>query len=181
MVSTRLAVNAARRRAPLWALAALLPGCAYLPPAPERPRDVFTLPVTTRGHLVKEEDLRQLTPGVSTRADVRSALGSPSHSGTFGDEVWYYISARTRQRPGNVPRLYDQRVVMVEFTPAGTVRSVREVEPREMRSVAMVPRETPVPGTERTLLQALFGNVGRIGPQAPTNQGPGFGGSASGR
>ncbi len=50
-----------------------------------------------------------------------------------------------------------------------------------MRSVAMVGRETPVPGTERTLLQALFGNIGRVGPQAPTNQGPGFGGTASGR
>jgi hypothetical protein len=27
----------------------------------------------------------------------------------------------------------------------------------------MVSRETPVPGNERTLLQALFGNIGRPG------------------
>lgn len=182
MVPSRLAVNRlAANAARLAALAAVLSGCASLPPLPDRPRDVFTLPVTTRGHLVNEVDLGQITPGVSTRADVRSALGSPSHSGTFSDDAWYYISARTRQRPGNTPRLFDQRVVMVEFTPNGTVRSVREVEPREMRSVAMIGRETPVPGTERSLLQALFGNVGRVGPQAPQQQGPGFGGSASGR
>lgn len=183
MVPNLPRVNARRRlaAAPLAALLALS-GCAYLPPLPERPRNVFTLPVTARGHLVKEEDLRQITPGVSTRADVQAALGSPSHSGTFNDDTWHYISAMTRQRPGNTARVFDQRVVTVEFAPNGTVQSVRQVDPREMRSVAMVGRETPVPGTERTLLQALFGNVGRVGPQLGQQpQGPGFGAAGAAR
>ena len=33
-----------------------------------------------------------------------------------------------------------------------------------MPRVTMVSRETPTPGNERTLLQALFGNIGRFGP-----------------
>ena len=41
------------------------------------------------------------------------------------------------------------------------------------KSVAMVARETPTPGNDRTLLQALFGNVGRIGPGAAVPTSPG--------
>lgn len=179
MVPARRAVNP---RA-LLGLAALLglSACSYLPPLPERPRNVFTIPITNRGHAVTEDEIRQLTPGVSTRADVQAALGSPSHSGTFSDEAWYYISSVTRQRPGQTLGMVSQRVVVAEFDRAGVLRRVGEVDPREMRSVAMVGRETPTPGTERTLLQALFGNVGRVGPQIGQQTGPGFGPTPSGR
>lgn len=152
-------------RLPL-ALAALglLAGCAYMPPLPERPRDVFTTPVIPRGHAVAEDQLSQLTPGVSTRQDVQAALGSPSHSGTFSDESWYYISSATQMRPGRSLAVRNQQVVAVDFAPNGTVRQVRRIGEGDMPRVDFVARETPTPGNERTLLQALFGNIGRFGP-----------------
>ena len=143
-----------------------LGGCAWLPPLPERPRDVFTTPIVNRGHAVSEEQLAQLTPGVSSRADVAALLGSPSHAGTFSDENWYYISAVTQQRPARTMALRSQRVVVVAFNPQGTVAEVRQLSQDDMPRVDFVQRETPSPGTERSLLQALFGNVGRIGPAA---------------
>jgi outer membrane protein assembly factor BamE (lipoprotein component of BamABCDE complex) len=182
MVPFRRSVNA---RGPAALIATLLlAGCSYLPPLPERPRNVFTLPVTNRGHLVTEDQLRQLTPGVSTRADAQAALGSPSHAGTFNDENWYYISSVSTQIPANTPRITDRRVTVLAFDRGGVLREVRQVEPGEMRRIAMVSRETPTPGTERSLLQALFGNIGRVGPNLGQQQqtGPGFSaGSASGR
>lgn len=150
---------------PLLALP-LLGGCAWLPPAPEMPRDVFTTPVVNRGHAVSEDQLAQITPGVSSRADVTALLGSPSHAGTFSDDNWYYISAVTQLRPGRSMALRSQRVVVIAFNPAGTVAEVRQLTQDDMPQVAFVQRETPSPGTERSLLQALFGNVGRIGPAA---------------
>ncbi len=150
--------------------AGLLAGCAYLPPLPERPRDVFTTPVIPRGHAVPEETLAQITPNVSTRQDVQALLGSPSHAGTFSDNSWYYISSRTQQRPGRTLAVRDQQVVVVDFAANGTVTGVRRIGQGEMPRVDFVARETPTPGNERTILQALFGNIGRFGA-SPTGTG----------
>lgn len=170
MAPTPAPVNI-RNRAPRAALlgavflaAPLLAGCAYLPPLPDRPREVFTTPIVNRGHSVTDEQIQQITPGVSTRADVQAVLGSPSHSGTFTDNVWYYISGVTQQRPARALALRSQRVVVVDFNSGGVVAGVRQISDAEMPSVNFVSRETPSPGNERSLLQALFGNVGRVGP-----------------
>jgi outer membrane protein assembly factor BamE (lipoprotein component of BamABCDE complex) len=126
--------------------------------------DVFNSPRQIRGHQVDDEDLRQITAGVSTRSDVTALLGSPTATGTFDDSEWYYISGVTRQRPARTLTLEDQSVVVVRFDPRGTVQEVRRVTREEGQDVRFVQRETPSPGTERTLLQQLFGNIGRLGP-----------------
>ena len=148
------------------ALAALLggAGCQYLPPLPERPRGVFDSPVVARGHMVAPEQLTQITPGVTARADVQALLGSPSQTSTFDDNTWYYISSNTRQRPGRALAVRNQRVVIVAFNPAGIVTEVRELGEQDGRSISFASRETPVPGTERSLMQGLFGNIGRFNP-----------------
>ena len=145
-------------------LALMLGGCSYLPPAPELPRDVFTTPITNRGHAVTQDQLAQINPGVTTRADVQALLGSPSQTGTFSDDNWYYISGTTQLRPARAIALRAQNTVAISFNGNGTVSGVRQINLREMPNVDFVGRETPSPGNERSLLQALFGNVGRFGP-----------------
>lgn len=150
-----------------------LAGCSYMPPLPERPRDVFTTPIVNRGHAVTEDQIAQITPGVSTRADVQALLGSPSQTSTFSDNSWYYISGVTQLRPARSMALRSQRVVAIDFGPGGTVSEVRQQDftQGDMPRVNFVDRETPSPGNERTLMQALFGNVGRIGPNPAGNAG----------
>ena len=126
----------------------------------------FDAPVVQRGNRITADQLREITPGVQTKADVRTALGSPTQTGMFGDDEWYYISSSTRQRPARQSAVSDQLNVVVEFDRAGVVRRVRVLGEEDARPVEMVARETPVPGNERTLLQALFGNVGRFGAGA---------------
>jgi outer membrane protein assembly factor BamE (lipoprotein component of BamABCDE complex) len=144
--------------------------------------DMFDVPRTVRGHAIDDSVLEQVTPGVTTRADVGVLLGTPSASGTFSDSEWYYISGVTRQRPGRQSALENQQVVIVSFDGGGTVQGVRRLGASDGRTIAFVERETESPGNERTLLQRLFGNLGRLGPgvgqTAPT--GPG-GPSPSGR
>jgi outer membrane protein assembly factor BamE (lipoprotein component of BamABCDE complex) len=172
-----LAVNLGRKAGGILAIALAgvsLSACAYLPPAPERPRDVFNAPVSARGHLVTAEQLQQITPGVTRQADVQELLGSPSQTSTFGDGTWYYISSVTRQRPGRALSVSDSRVVTINFNPDGTVKDVTELGQQDQRSIAMVGRETPSPGNDRTILQALFGNIGRFNPAGvPSQQSPG--------
>ncbi|WP_187829889.1 outer membrane protein assembly factor BamE [Siccirubricoccus phaeus] len=130
----------------------LLAGCSF-----------FDSPVIMRGNRVSDEQLAQITPGVATRRDVQSLLGSPTQSSTFNDGAWYYISSNTRARPGRELAVSDQRTVAVLFDASGVVREVKVLGAEDGQNVTMVSRETPTPGTERTLMQALFGNIGRVG------------------
>jgi outer membrane protein assembly factor BamE (lipoprotein component of BamABCDE complex) len=148
----------------------LLPGCS-----------VFEAPMIQRGNRISPDQLGGIVPGVQTRQDVQALLGSPTQTSTFGDPVWYYISSVTRQRPGQQLAVSDQQTVVVEFDSAGVVQGVRTLGEDDTRQVAMVPRETPTPGNDRTLMQALFGNVGRVGPGAMMQTAPNAAGSGMGR
>lgn len=159
--------SAARRISPpgtVLALAALLglAGCSWAPSVPGA--SLFESPRQMRGHAVEDEVLTQITPGVSSRADVETLLGSPSQTGTFDNSVWYYMSSVTRQRPGRTLAIEDQRVVAISFTPAGLVQEVKRFGPEDARDVRVVSRITPSPGNDRTLMQQLFGNIGRLAP-----------------
>ena len=109
---------------------------------------------------------------MTARADVQALLGSPSHTSTFSDDNWYYISSSTQLRPGRALSVSNQRVVVVAFNPNGTVSEVRELGQADGRSISFASRETPVPGNDRTLLQGLFGNIGRFNPTGSTSGQP---------
>ncbi|MGG5808176.1 outer membrane protein assembly factor BamE [Falsiroseomonas sp. CW058] len=164
------------RGAALAASLLALGACSWLPTMPSLPgTDLFDSPRVMRGHAVDAEDLAQVTVGVSSRSDVASLLGSPTATGTFDEDSWYYISAVTRQRPGRALAIDDQQVVAIRFDARGTVTEVRRLGPEAGQQVRFVQRETASPGTERTLLQQLFGNIGRLGPGLGAGQqgGPG--------
>lgn len=182
------AVRDAGAAAPLrraLAAAALLGlgGCSWLPAAPSMPylSDIFSTPSQVRGNMVSPEELSQVVVGVSTRDDVQAALGSPTTTATFDDSDWYYIGAVTRQQPARTFRVEDQQVVVVSFNAGGTVREVRRLGAQDGRTINVVARTTPSPGNERSVLQQLFGNIGRVGPglgQQGQGQGPGGAGPA---
>ena len=147
-------VNASRLLPLLLVLA--LSGCGWV-------ADHLGPPPVQRGNRVDPEKLAQITPGVQTRSDVEALLGSPSARGTFDDDNWYYISAQTRLAPGRYLMVEDRRVVAIAFNRQGVVSGVRELTDADGRPVQVVSRETPVPGNDRSLLQSLFGNLGRPG------------------
>ena len=118
-------------------------------------------PPVPRGNRVDADKLAQITKGVQTRSDVAALLGPPTARGTFDEENWYYISGNTQVMPGRYLELRDRVVVAINFDQRGVVQEIRELKPSDGQDVGMASRETPVPGTERNMMQALFGNIGR--------------------
>ncbi len=172
--------RSARRGLALVA-ALLLSGCAWMPDMPPLPgADLFDTPRSLRGNLVEDEQLQQIVAGVSSRGDVLALLGSPSATGTFDDSEWFYIGGVTRQRPGRLLGIEEQRVVILRFDQRGTLREIRRLGMEDGREVAAVSRTTPSPGTERSFLQQLFGNIGRVGPGVSGGQSTGPGAPSSG-
>ena len=128
--------------------------------------------VDTRGNLADPEAVSQITPGESTRGTVEDLLGSPTTVATFNDSTWYYIGRKTERFAFFKPEVLEQQVVAIHFDQAGTVEDVKIYGPDDAREVELVDRTTPTAGKELTVLQQLFGNLGRFnteeGPAAPT-------------
>lgn len=106
--------------------------------------------------------LAQIAPGKQTQAEVRALLGSPSTVSTFGDETWYYISAKTTQWAYRSTQELERQIVAISFAPNGVVKEIRTMDKSAGREIDIVDRETPTPGKDETILQQMLGNLGRF-------------------
>jgi outer membrane protein assembly factor BamE (lipoprotein component of BamABCDE complex) len=138
-------------------------------------------PPTPRGNRVEAQQIKQLVPGTSTQADVSSLLGSPTAKGTFDQNTWIYISELTRPVIGGTLAVLRQNVVELHFDGRGVLQTVQTFDKANALPVTVVARTTPAPGTEATILQQLFGNVGKFNPglgqqqqQAPSGGAPAY-------
>jgi outer membrane protein assembly factor BamE (lipoprotein component of BamABCDE complex) len=127
-----------------------LTACSWLLPPPQ-----------TRGNRVEQEQLKELVPGTSSKADVTALIGSPTQRAMFDENTWLYISEVTRPRLGQTLGVLDQTVVVLTFDDRGVTNN-------EAVSVDVASRTTPSPGTEASFMQQLLGNVGKFSPVGGT-------------
>ena len=121
--------------------------------------------IDQRGNKPDEEQVVQINPGVDDKNRVAELIGTPSTISTFDDRTWYYISKRTETTAFFDPDVKDQEILAVSFTEEGIVDSLRLYGQEDGRTVAYVDRVTPTEGHEITLMQQLFGNLGRFNPE----------------
>jgi outer membrane protein assembly factor BamE (lipoprotein component of BamABCDE complex) len=146
-----------------------LSGCSWLMNPPQ-----------VRGNKIDREQMAELNPGVSTKADVTAVIGSPTARDSFDDNVWIYISEMTQSRIGQTLGELSQHVVVLTFDQGGVLRNIDEKTKADALPVTVVRRITPSPGTEASFLQQLLGNIGRFNPGGPLGSSGGGGGSPGG-
>lgn len=117
---------------------------------------------TQSGYIVDDYTVGQVKPGVTDRDSVATLLGTPSTAATFDDKTWYYVSRRTQQLAFFAPDVKEQQVVAVHFNDAGIVEAVERLNLEDGKPIAPVERVTPTRGREMTVLEQLFGNLGRF-------------------
>lgn len=121
--------------------------------------------ILQHGNVPDEDQVVQIMPGQDDKNRVEQLLGSPSTTGTFGDNTWYYISKRTAQTAFFDPDTIDQGVLAISFDAQGIVEDMKIYDQADGRLVAMVDRTTPTHGNELTIIQQLLGNFGRFSPE----------------
>jgi outer membrane protein assembly factor BamE (lipoprotein component of BamABCDE complex) len=129
--------------------------------------------IDPRGNAPMPDALAQIEPGRVTRSDVVALIGTPATASLFGDDHWYYISSHFKTVAFFAPEELDRQVIVIDFDKSGTVTAIRRLDLEQGKDVAMVPRTTPAPGKELSLLEQLIGNVGKFGaPDKDKAQGP---------
>lgn len=118
--------------------------------------------VETRGHVRTPDWQQTIKPGQSTREDVAALMGSPSTISSFGDEVWYYMSAQRESIAFLKPEVADQEIIRIAFSPDGLVQQTGVIGKDGLKEIQSVKRETPTEGHEMTVLEQMVGNLGRF-------------------
>jgi len=118
--------------------------------------------VATRGNLPDPDLLANIEVGQINKRGVVELIGSPSSVAPFQGVSWYYISERTETRAFFEPDVVERKVIIIRFNKKGIVSEIKALGLKDGHDIAMVDRVTPTAGKEITLLQQLFGNIGRF-------------------
>ena len=118
--------------------------------------------INVRGNLPEAEIVSKINPGVHSREDVASLLGSPSTISTFQDNKWYYIGQKTTQFAFFAPEVLERKIVEISFDTAGLVSESKIYDLEDGQDIDPVDRITPTEGRKLTILQQLLGNVGKF-------------------
>lgn len=118
--------------------------------------------LNVHGYVPDDEALARIEPAQTTRKQVEATLGSPSTVSTFGDKVWYYMNEKTETVAFFEPEVVERHIVAVIFGENDIVDDVVTYTEADGQEIRIVSRTTPTAGNEVTLLQQLFGNIGRF-------------------
>lgn len=123
----------------------------------------------TQGYVIDQESI-DLVPVGSSREQVVLALGSPSTTATFDNEVFYYIS-QTRRRPVAFmnAKIVDQRVLAVYFGADGRVQNIANYGLQDGKVFDFITRTTPTGGKDQNFLSQLLSGAGNMGQAAAKN------------
>ncbi len=130
--------------------------------------------VSSHGHQLDPALLAQIQPGTTSREEVARMLGSPSTTGTFDGESWFYVSQRSETTSFYQADITEQDVVRVDFDANGVVKDVRSHGLELAQAVNPDPNRTRTLGNELTIVQQFIGNIGRFNSSLEGRQeGPG--------
>lgn len=122
-----------------------------------------------QGYVVDQQSI-DLVPVGSSREQVLLALGTPSTTATFDNEVFYYIS-QTRERAVAFakPKLVDQRVLAVYFGADGRVTNIANYGLKDGKVFDFISRTTPTGGKDQNFLAQIISGAGKMNPGSVGN------------
>src|SRR5690606_9458805 len=122
---------------------------------------------------VIDQDALDSVPVDSSREQVLLALGTPSTTATFDNEVFYYISQkRYRAAQFMKPKIIERQILAIYFDKDGNVEHIANYGLKDGKLFDFLSRITPKRRKDQTFLGQIIQGVSK----APTSL-PGMGSS----
>jgi outer membrane protein assembly factor BamE (lipoprotein component of BamABCDE complex) len=129
-----------------------------------------------KGAVIDPQLASSIQPGVDNKASVEKLLGTPTFTGQFTPNDWYYVSRDTNQLAFRNPHVTKQLVMLVRFTPTGNVASIQRTGKELVLNVSPTHRQTPTLGRKKSFFDEIFGNIGSVNSGGMIPGGGGGGG-----
>lgn len=116
----------------------------------------------TRGNIPLPSALASLEIGKTTRQDILQSFGTPSATGNFKNDVWYYMGWQTEQIAFFAPEVTDHKVHIMVFDDKNILTEHRMLTKADLQNIILNPSETPTSGVDVSVIEQLIGNLGRF-------------------
>nr|WP_108659056.1 outer membrane protein assembly factor BamE [Acuticoccus kandeliae] len=113
----------------------------------------------TRGQKITSDQLEQVPVG-SSREQVLLALGTPTTTGLFDGEVFYYISQTSaRSVAFQRPSVKDRRILAVYLDKDNNVRDIAEYGLKDGKVFDYLSRKTRTSGSDLAFVTQILGGL----------------------
>ena len=117
--------------------------------------------ISSHGHVINESELKQITIGTTTKADIVQLLGQPSFAGAFDTQKLYYSSQVMLQPVASVKHTQRRVIYIFTLNKKNVLESIDLVDKDDGLTIVHIDDKTPTPGDTFGILEQVFTNVRR--------------------
>ena len=117
--------------------------------------------ISSHGHIINENELKQINIGTTTRADILDMLGQPSFKGAFDTQKLYYSSQVMLQPVASTKQTQKRIVYIFTLDDKNMLQSIDLINKEDGLQIAHIDDKTPTPGDTFGILEQVFSNLRR--------------------
>ena len=117
--------------------------------------------VSSHGHVINENELKQITIGTTTKDDIVQLLGQPSFAGAFDAQKLYYSSQVMLQPVASVKQTQRRVIYIFTLNTKNILEAIDLVNKDDGLIIAHIDDKTPTPGDTFGILEQVFTNLRR--------------------
>jgi len=117
--------------------------------------------ISSHGHIINENELKQINIGTTTRADILDMLGQPSFKGAFDTQKLYYSSQVMLQPVASTKQTQKRIVYIFTLDDKNILQSIDLINKEDGLQIAHIDEKTPTPGDTFGILEQVFSNLKR--------------------
>jgi len=117
--------------------------------------------ISSHGHIINENELKQINIGTTTRADILDMLGQPSFKGAFDTQKLYYSSQVMLQPVASTKQTQKRIIYIFTLDDKNMLQSIDLINKEDGLQIAHIDDKTPTPGDTFGILEQVFSNLKR--------------------
>ena len=117
--------------------------------------------ISSHGHIINENELKQINIGSTTGADILDMLGQPSFKGAFNSQKLYYSSQVMLQPVASTKQTQKRVVYIFTLNDDNILQSLDLMSKEDGLKIAHIDDKTPTPGDTFGILEQVFSNLKR--------------------
>ena len=117
--------------------------------------------VSSHGHIINENELKQINIGTTTKADILDMLGQPSFDGAFDTQKLYYSSQVMLQPVASTKQTQQRIVYIFTLDDNNIIESIDLINKEDGLQIVHIDDKTPTPGDTFGVLEQVFSNLKR--------------------
>ena len=117
--------------------------------------------ISNHGHIINENELKDINVGTTTRAQLLDTLGRPSFTGAFNTQKLFYSSLVMVQPIASTKQIQKRIVYIFSFNDKNKLQSIDVINKGDGFQIANIDEKTPTPGDTLDILDQILSNLRR--------------------